>query len=164
MEPIIIVYTKEEAKRPYDRFDSFIVAAFFIGTEYGEPEGSGNVESVRIEMYSADDPEGLDDLKTFVNLLLDRGINHETKFLAEPSPSDASAPSDEASPPPPSALPTDESQPPEIQEARISEYETRMRELRDKRQKGTLSEKQYEAQRQALLKKWRKEVDEGLSK
>ena len=121
------------------------------------------MESVRIEMYSADDPEGLDDLKTFVNLLLDRGIDHETKFLAEPSPSDVSTVPDEASPPA-SALPTNEGSPPEGEEARISEYETRMRELRDRRQKGTLSEKQYEAQRQALLKKWRKEVDEGLSK
>ena len=163
MEPIIIVYTKEEAKRPYDRFDNFIVAAFFIGTEYSEPEGSGNVESVRIEMYSADDPEGLGDLKTFVNLLLDRGINHETKFLAEPSPSDVSTASDQVSPPS-AALPADEGQPPEPTEAHISEFETRMRELRDRRQKGTLSEKQYEAQRQALLKKWRKEVDDGLSK
>ncbi len=157
------MYTREEAKRPYDRFDNFIVAAFFIGTEYVEPEGSGNVESVRIEMYHADDPEGLDHLKTFVNLLLDRGIDHETKFLVEPSPLDASTSSDEVSSPP-STLPTDVGPPPELQEARISEYETRMRELRERRQKGTLSEKQYEAQRQALLKKWRKDVDEGLSK
>jgi len=163
LEPIIILYTKEEAKRPYDRFDNFIVAAFFIGTEYSEPEGSGNVESVRIEMYNAGDPEGLDDLKAFVDLLLDRGIDHETKFLAEPPPSGVSTSLDEASSPSP-MLPPSEGPPQEPQEARILEYETRMKELRDKRQKGTLNEKQYEAQRQALLKKWRKEVDEGLSK
>lgn len=158
MEPIIILYTKEEAKRPYDRFDNFIDASFWIGTEFSEPEGSGNVKLVRIEMYSAGDLEGLDYLKTFVNLLLDRGINHETKFFPEPPPSDDSTDSGE----PPS--PGDEAPPSESEEPHPTGYEAEMEELRDRRKKGSLSEKEYKAQRERLLKRWRKDVDEGLSK
>lgn len=157
MEPIIIVYTKEEAKRPYDRFDNFIDASFWIGTENSEPEGSGNVKLVRIEMYSAGDPEGLGYLKTFVNLLLDRGIDHETKFFPEPPPSDDST---DSGGPPPSG---DEAPPSESEEPHPTGYEAEMEELRERRKKGSLSEKEYKAQREKLLKRWRKEVDERLS-
>jgi hypothetical protein len=159
LEPIIIVYTREEAKRPYDSFDDFIVASFHIGMEYREPEGKGNVKSVRIEVYSAGDLEGLDDLKTFVSLLLDRGIDHETKFFSEPTPSEGST--DSRMPPPPLVGETLPSKP---GEPHLTGYETEIRKLRDMRQKGALSERQYEAQKQALLKRWRKQVDEGLSR
>lgn len=158
MEPIIIVYTKEEAKRPYDRFDNFIDVSFWIGTECSEPERSGNVKMVRIEMYSAGDLEGLDYLKIFVNLLLDRGIDHETKFFPEPPPSDGSTGS--RGPPPPG----DEALPSESEEPHPTGYEAEMEELRERRKKGSLSEKEYKAQREKLLKRWRKEVDERLSK
>ena len=154
------MYTKEEAKRPYNRFDNFIDASFWIGMEYREPEGSGNVKLVRIEMYSADDREGLDYLKIFVNLLLDREIDHETKFFSEPPPSDDSTRS--GGPPPPG----DEAPPSESEEPQPIGYgtEIEIEELREKRKKGSLSEKEYKAQRERLLKRWRKEVDERLSK
>jgi hypothetical protein len=90
LKPIILVYTREEAKRPYERFDNFIDASFWIGMEHREPEGSGNVKQVRIEMHSADDPDGSDDLTTFVYLLLNHAINLETKFFSEPPPSGGS--------------------------------------------------------------------------
>jgi hypothetical protein len=152
------VYTKEEAKRPYNRFDNFIDASFWIGTEYHEPEGSGNVKLVRIEMYSADDREGLDYLKIFVNLLLDRGIDHETKFFSEPPPSDDSTRL--GGPPPPG----EEAPHSESEEPQPIGYGTEMEELREKHKKGSLSEKEYKAQRERLLRRWRKEVDERLSK
>ena len=158
MESIIIVYTKEEAKRPYNRFDNFIDASFWIGMEYNEPEGSGNVKLVRIEMYSAGDLEGLNYLKIFVNLLLDRGIDHETKFFPEPPPSDGST--DSRGPPPPG----DEEPPSESEGPHPTGYEAEMEELRGRRKKGSLSEREYKAQRERLLKSWRKEVDERLSK
>lgn len=152
------MYTKEEAKRPYNRFDNFIDASFWIGMEHREPEGSGNVKLVRIEMYSADDREGLDYLKIFVNLLLDRGIDHETKFFSEPPPSDDSTRSGGPSPP------GEEAPPSESEEPQPTGYEEEMEELREKRKKGSLSEKEYKAQRERLLRRWRKEVDERLSK
>jgi hypothetical protein len=152
------MYTKEEAKRPYDRFDNFIDASFWIGMEYREPEGSGNVKLVRIEMYSAGDREGLGYLKTFVNLLLDRGIDYETRFFPEPSPSDDFTGS--GGPPPPG----DEAPPSELGEPHPTGHVAEMEELRDRRKKGSLSEKEYKAQRERLLKRWRKEVDERLSK
>lgn len=165
MEPIIILYTKEEAKRPYDRFDNFIEASFWIGSEYSEPEGTGNVKLVRIEMYSADDPVGLDYLKIFVNLLLDHAIDHETRFFLEPPPSggstDSSGSTDSGGGRPP---PGDEAPPSESEEFRPTGYEAEMKELREKRKKGSLSEKEYKAQRERLLKKWWKELDERMSK
>jgi len=151
------VYTKEEAKRPYDRFDNFIPASFWIGNEYREPEGSGNVKLVRIEMYSAGDPEGLDYLKMFVNLLLDYGIDQETKFFPEPPPSDDSK-GPGGHPPQGDGAP-----PPESEEPHPTGYETEMEELREMRKKGSLSEKEYKAQREKLLKRWRKELYERLS-
>ncbi|MGD0319611.1 MAG: hypothetical protein ABSB56_07945 [Nitrososphaerales archaeon] len=164
MEPIIVLYTKGEAKRPYDRFDNFIDASFWIGSEYSEPEGTGNVKLVKIEMYSADDPGGLDYLKIFVNLLLDRAIDHETRFFGEPPPSGGSAdsggPRDSGRPPPPG----DEAPPSEPEEPRSPGHEAEMKELREKRKKGGLSEKEYKAQRERLLKKWWKELDERMSK
>lgn len=152
------MYTKEEAKRPYNRFDNFIDASFWIGMEYSEPEGSGNVKLVRIEMYSAGDLEGLDYLKIFVNLLLDRGIDHETKFFPGPPPSNDSTDSGGPSPP------ADEAPPSESEEPHPTGHEAEMEQLRERREKGSLSEKEYKAQREKLLKKWRKEVDEHLSK
>lgn len=158
LEPIIIVYTKEEAKRPYDRFYNFILASFWIGMEHREPEGSGNVKLVRTEMYSAGDPEGLDNLKLFVNLLLDHGINHETKFFPESPPSGDST--DSGRPP----SPGDEAPPSELEEPHPTGYEAEMEELREMRKKGSLSEKEYLAKRENLLKRWRKELYERLSK
>ena len=158
LEPIIIVYTKEEAKRPYDRFRNFILASFWIGMEHHEPEGSGNVKLVRIEMYSASEPEGLDNLKLFVNLLLDHGIDQETKFLAEPPPSDGSTESRGPTPP------GGEAPPPESGEPHPTGYEAEMEELREMRKNGSLSEKEYLARRESLLKRWRKELYERLSK
>ena len=158
LEPIIIVYTKEEAKRPYDRFHNFILASFWIGMEHREPEGSGNVKLVRIEMYSADDPEGLDNLKLFVNLLLDHGIDHETKFFPEPPPSGDST--DSRGPPPPGG----ERPPSESEGPHPTGYEAEMEELREMRKRGSLSEKEYLARRENLLKRWRKELYERLSK
>jgi hypothetical protein len=158
LDPIIILYTKEEAKRPYNKFDNFIEASFWIGNEYREPEGVGNVRLVRIEMYSAGDLEGLDYLKIFVNLLLDRGIDHETKFFPEPPPSGGST--DSGGPP----QPGDEAPPSESEEPHLIGYEAELKELREKRKKGGLSEKEYKAQRERLLKKWWKELDESMSK
>ncbi len=152
------MYTKEEAKRPYSRFDNFIDASFWIGMEYGEPEGGGNVKLVRIEMYSADDPGGLDYLKIFVNLLLDRAIDHETRFFLESLPLGGST---DSGGPPPSG---DEAPPSKSEEPHLKGYEAEMEELREKREKGSLSEKEYKAQRERLLKRWKKEVDERLSK
>lgn len=159
MEPIIILYTKEEAKRPYDRFDNFIDAAFWIGMEYSQPEGSGNVKLVRIEMYSAGEREGLDQLKRFTNLLLDRGIDHEVKFFPEPPPSDDSG--NPGGPPPP---PGYEEPPSESEEPHSASYVAEMNELREMHKKGSLSDKEYRARREKLLKRWRKEVDEQLKK
>jgi|GEM_PF-1127527 len=158
LEPIIIVYTKEEEKRPYDRFDNFILASFWIGMEHREPEGSGNVRLVRTEMYSAGDREGLGNLKIFVNLLLDRGINHETKFFPEPHPSDDSMNS-RAHPPL-----GEEAKPLESEEPHAPGYEAEMEELRVMRKNGNLSEQDYLARRESLLKRWRKELYERLSK
>lgn len=158
LEPVIIVYTKEEAKRPYDRFRNFILASFWIGMEHHEPEGGGNVKLVRIEMYSAGEPEGLDNLKLFVNLLLDHGIDHEAKFFTEPPPSDDSTGSKG---PPPSG---GEAPPSELEEPHPTGYEAEMAELREMRNKGSLSEKEYLAKRENLLKRWRKELYERLSK
>jgi hypothetical protein len=156
MEPIIIVYTREEAKRAYERFDNFVAASFYIGTEHRGPGRDSNVKLVKVEMYSADDPEGLYDLKTFIGLLVDRGIDHETKFFPEPSPSAETA--EPVEPP----QPADEEPPSEPKSAHPKGYDAEMRKLKEMRNRGTLSKKEYKAQREELLEKWRKEVDEHL--
>ena len=157
LEPVIIVYTMEEARRPYDRFSDFVTASFYIGMEYREPEGSGNVKLVRAEIYSAGDPDGLDGLKTFVNLLLDHAIDHEVKFLNEPPPMDnLELPSREMS--------EDEDAAPESREFGISQYEERIGELKEARRKGTLSKKEYKAQKDELLERWRSDVADRMSR
>src|SRR5262245_18866390 len=96
LEPIIRIYTRDEARRVYEPFDNFIIAAFWIGMEYRVPEGRGNVRLVRTEVYSADERDNVEELKTFVELLLDRAIDNETKFFVEPPPTGEGAQTENA--------------------------------------------------------------------
>ena len=160
MKPIIIIYTKEEEKRPYDRFDNFIPASFWIGAEYGVSEG-GNVKLVRIEMYSADEPDGLDDLKTFVTLLLDRGIDEETRFFKESPPSgdsDSGGHSTSGN----HSTQGDDAPPSGPKGPDSAGYASAMEELKERRRKGSLSEKEYQAQYEKLIKRWTKDLDDRM--
>jgi hypothetical protein len=166
LKSTISLYTKDSLKAT-KRFEDFIQASFWIGVDYAERD----LKSVKVEVFDSQDPEGTAELQKFANLLLAQQIDFSVRFFGESSP--AAEPSEEPPappPPPPAPAPTpappgEEAPPPPAPVSKgVEDDAAELAKLKDDYNKGLLTKRQYESRRDAVLKRWRQRVDEGLSK
>ncbi len=153
MKPIITVYsggTPEETKK----FEGYITAAFWIGLDHTD----GDVTSVKIrqpnEAYDYDIP----DLTEFTTLLVQRQINFNVEFFTEPAQqvSAATPEADEAR--------IESAKSEEADEREEEDYERELTKMKGEYKKGTLTRRQYDVKKEALLRKWKEKVEGKLGK
>ena len=153
MKPIITVYspgTTEETKK----FEGYITAAFWIGVENAEGEG-GSVK-VRQPIESYDDEVAA--LGEFTKLMVQRQINFAVEFFAEPTQPQARE--DEG----PARILDEEPMPTIPADAGETDYEGELTKIKDQYKKGLVTKKQYDAKKEALLRRWKEKVEGRLGR
>jgi hypothetical protein len=152
LKPIITLYSQGQPALT-KKFEGYIEAAFWIGLEYSD----GDVISVKARQPSESYDTDVADLLEFSALMVRRQINFSIEFFEEPPPKE----NHEQSPPEePSAGPGTPSSEP----VKTIDYKTELNKLKEDYDKKLYSRRQYEAKRDALLKKWKEGVEGGLSR
>jgi hypothetical protein len=153
LKPIITVYsagTLEGTKK----FEGYITAAFWIGVE--NAEGDGGSVKVRQPIESYDDEVAA--LMEFAALMVQRQINFAVEFFAEPTQPQAQ---EEAGPP---QRLVEEPMPTIPAEAGETDYEGELTKIKEQYKKGLVTKKQYDAKKEALLRRWKEKVEGRLGK
>ena len=153
MKPIITVYSAgatEETKK----FEGYITAAFWLGVENAEGEG-GSVK-VRQPIESYDDEVAA--LTEFAGLMVQRQINFAVEFFAEPAQPEAQGGAG------PANIIVEEPMPTILAEAGETDYEGELTKIKDQYKKGLVTKKQYDAKKEALLRRWKEKVEGRLGR
>ncbi len=148
MKPNITLYSATSADKT-KKFESFIEAAFWIGTDYFDED----LESVKIRQPNESYDVDVANLLDFANLLVRKQISFKLEFFTEPEQA--------------TSLELQEVEKPAQEPAtsgKTAEEEEGLKKLDEEFSKGGITKKQYEARRDAMLKRWKSRVEEGLSK
>ena len=153
MKPIITIYSTGTAQET-KKLEGYISAAFWIGVEHIE----GDIGSVKVRQPAESYDDEVAALTEFTNLMVQRQINFSVEFFTEPTPS---APTQ--SPEPVEMKFSTESLPAEVLGGGEADYEAELAKIREEYKRGTVTKKQYEAKKGALLKRWKENVEGTLS-
>ena len=153
MRPIITIYSGGAAKLT-KKFSGYIEAAYWVGIEHAE----GDFESVKVrqsvESYDAD----VAALTEFTSLMVKAQLNFAVEFFSEP-PAAGDEPGDEPGP----EEPREGGEKKEGGELGGSGFEAELDKLKEDFRAGRLNKKQYETKRDGVVKRWRQDIDKGLS-
>jgi hypothetical protein len=152
MKPIITLYSQGQPALT-KKFEGYIEAAFWIGLEYSD----GDVISVKARQPSESYDTDVANLLEFSTLMVRRQINFSIEFFEEP-PSKEDL--EQGQPEEPSAGP----ETPSSEPAKTIDYRAELNKLKEDYDRKLYSKRQYEAKRDALLKKWKEGVEGGLSR
>ena len=150
MKPIITLYSQGQPALT-KKFEGYIEAAFWIGLEYSD----GDVISVKARQPSESYDTDMANLLEFSALMVRRQINFSIEFFEEPPPKEDL---EQGQPGEPSAGP----ETPSSEPAKTVDYKAELNKLKEDYDKKLYSKRQYEAKRDALLKKWKEGVEGGL--
>jgi hypothetical protein len=150
LKPIITLYS-HGTPSPTKKFEGYIEAAFWIGLEYTD----GDLMSVKARQPSEAYDTDVANLLEFSALMVRRQINFSVEFFEEPPPEEnpRQGPPDEPS----VWLGT-----PSSKQAEDGDYKAQLAKLKEDYDRKRYSRSQYEAKREALLKKWKEGVEGGL--
>lgn len=153
MKPIITVYstgTVEQTKK----FEGYISAAFWIGVDHAE----GDVESIKVRQPVESYDNEVASLLEFASLMVQRQINFAVEFFTEPG-----TPSSMEVQPVEMKFSTDPV-PPEVVVGGEVDFETELNRIKEEYRQGTVSKKQFESKKGALLRRWKEKLDTGLER
>jgi len=156
LKPIITLYSRGTPAQT-KKFDGCIEAAFWIGVEYTE----GDLESVKVRQPSEPYDTVVANLLEFSAMLVKRQINLSIEFFEEPPPEESPGRGPPEEPPEESP---EEPETPSSGSLRTVDYKAGLDDLKDQYDKRLLTKRQYEAKRDALLKKWKEDVEGELTR
>jgi len=151
VKPIITVYSGENLEET-KKFEGFITAAFWIGFDHSE----GDVSSVRVRQPNESYDTDVAELTEFATLLVQRQINFSVEFFSEPVPQSPQVPMGTG------ISQNKGSRREESKEEREGDYEAELSRIKEEYRQGILTQKQYDAKKEALLKKWKESVEGTL--
>jgi hypothetical protein len=151
LKPIITVYstgTKEETKK----FEGYITAAFWIGVDHAE----GEVGSIKIRQSVESYDTEVATLTEFAGLMIQRQINFAVEFFTEPMAQTPAAPEAMESRFAPDSMA------PEVIVGADVDFESELAKAKEEYKHGSVTKKQYETKKGAILKRWKEKVEGRL--